>query len=155
MRTFKTRRRVSHSARKMFDLVADIERYPAFVPMCEGLAVRSRQSAGPRTTIIADMTIGYKAFRETFTSRVVLDTERLEIVVDYLDGPFRSLENRWAFQEVSATRSDVDFYIAYEFRSLPLQLLVGGLFDKAFRRLAEAFERRADNLFPVAMPRAV
>ena len=155
MRTFKTRRRVSHTARKMFDLVADIERYPAFVPMCEGLTVRSRQSAGSRTTIIADMTIGYKAFRETFTSRVVLDTERLEIVVDYLDGPFRSLENRWAFQEVSATRSDVDFYIAYEFRSLPLQLLVGGLFDKAFRRLAEAFERRADNLFPVAMPSAV
>ena len=151
MRTFKTRRRVKHTAQKMFDLVADIERYPAFVPMCEGLTVRSRETAGNKVTLIADMTVGYRAFRETFTCRVRLDQENLEILVDYLDGPFRSLENKWAFRDLESGRSEVDFYIAYELRSLALQILVGSLFDKAFRKLAEAFEHRADSLFPSAL----
>ncbi len=99
MPQFSTRRRVQHSASEMFDLVADVERYPEFVPLCQSLAVRKRtpDSEG-REVIVADMTIAYKLIRETFTSRVTLDRARLTILVEYLEGPFRRMNNRWSFR---------------------------------------------------------
>jgi len=132
----------------MFDLVADVDRYPEFVPMCQSLRVKSRKPGeGGVEVLIADMTVAYKLFRETFTSRVTLDRPKLQILVEYLDGPFKHLENRWTFKPVSETASDVEFFISYEFRSRTLSLLMGAMFDAAFRRFADAFERRANQVY--------
>jgi len=146
MPTFHTRRRVPFTAEQMFALVADVEKYPQFLPMCESLAVCSRTQSGDRTVLIANMGVGYKAIREHFTSRVTLFPNVPRVLVEYLDGPFRRLENRWGFLP-SATGCEVDFYIAYEFRSPMLGLLMGAMFDKAFRKFAEAFEQRARNVY--------
>ena len=132
----------------MFDLVADVEHYPEFVPLCRALVVRKRTSASEgREVIVADMTVAYKLVRETFTSRVTLDRPKLEILVEYLDGPFRKMNNRWSFRPAGEHNSDVEFFISYEFRSRTLALLMGALFDAAFRRFATAFERRADEVY--------
>ena len=148
MPSFTNTRRVRHSATDMFDLVADVERYPEFVPLCESLHVRRRVASGEGVDIlVADMTVAYKMFRESFTSRVTLDRPRLSIVVEYLDGPFSRLENRWTFRPQGEAASEVDFYIAYEFRSRTLGLLMGAMFDAAFRKFAEAFEARADEVY--------
>src|SRR3974377_1997541 len=95
---FSTKRRVRHAAAEMFDLVADVEHYPEFVPLCRSLKLRERK-AGPNGTevLVAQMTAAYKFVSETFTSRVTLDRSNLRILVEYLDGPFRRLENRWSF----------------------------------------------------------
>lgn len=148
MHSYRTTRRVKHSAARMFDLVADVERYPEFVPMCESLHLRKRSGeADGVEIIIADMTVAYKVIRETFSSRVTLDRQRLAILVEYLDGPFSHLENRWRFRPENDAASEVDFFIAYEFKSKMLGLVMGALFDSAFRRFAEAFERRADKIY--------
>ena len=164
MPQFSTRRRVGHSAAEMFDLVADIERYPEFVPLCRSMRVRRRFQEDGREVVVAEMTVAYKLLRETFASRVTLDREALVIDVAYLDGPFSRMENRWRFHEVPAMREgtavagevgagaeetacDVEFFISYEFRSRTLALLMGAMFDAAFRRFAAAFERRADIVF--------
>jgi coenzyme Q-binding protein COQ10 len=148
MPNFRSTRRVRHSPADMFDLVADVEKYPLFLPLCEGLSIR-RRSPGPQDgteVLVADMSVGYKAIHETFTSRVTLDRPRLKILVEYIDGPFRHLENRWTFSEDPAGCL-VEFYITYEFRSRMLGLLMGAMFDKAFRRFAEAFEQRANHVY--------
>jgi coenzyme Q-binding protein COQ10 len=148
MPQFSTRRKVRHSAADMFALVADVERYPEFVPLCRQLDVRRRTTtADGREILTAQMTVAYKVFRETFTSRVTLDREHLSILVEYLDGPFRQLENRWVFHPLDEHRCEIEFFIIYEFRSRALGLLMGSMFDHAFRRFAEAFERRADAVF--------
>lgn len=148
MPQFTTNRRVRHSAAEMFNLVADVEHYPQFVPLCRSLSVRKRsKESGDREVIVADMTVAYKLIRETFTSRVTLDRQKLEIVVEYLEGPFRQLNNRWSFRSAGADACDVEFFITYEFRSRTLGLLMGSIFDAAFRRFATAFERRADQVY--------
>jgi coenzyme Q-binding protein COQ10 len=147
MPQLSTTRRVRHAAADMFDLVADVEHYPEFVPLCRSLAVRSRTRAGDRDVIVADMTVAYKFVRETFTSRVTLDRANLEILVEYLEGPFQRLNNRWKFTAVGDHACDVNFFIAYEFRSRALGALMGSVFDAAFRRFAAAFERRADFVY--------
>lgn len=147
MPTFRTKRIVAHSSDAMFDLVADVERYPEFLPLCEALTVRARtRDAAGRETVVANMTAGYGPMRESFTSRVTLDRATREILVSYVDGPFRRLENRWTFLP-QGRGCEVDFYITYEFRSAALALLVGALFDRAFRKFAEAFEARADAVY--------
>ena len=131
----------------MFDLVADVERYPEFVPLCEGLIVRDRRERDGRTMLTADMSVGFKAVRETFTSRVLLDRDDLTIRATYVDGPFKSLDNRWTFRPVAADQCEVGFAIDYEFRSRMLAALMGSQFDRAFRHFATAFEQRADRLY--------
>jgi coenzyme Q-binding protein COQ10 len=147
MPQLSTTRRVRHAAAKMFDLVADVEHYPEFVPLCRALRVRKRIRDGNKEIIVADMTVAYKLIRETFTSRVTLDRVNLEIVVEYLEGPFRRLNNHWNFRPVNDAACDVEFFIAYEFRSRALGMLMGTVFDAAFRRFAAAFERRADQVY--------
>jgi coenzyme Q-binding protein COQ10 len=150
MPSFCTTRRVPFTPRQMLDLVADVERYPEFLPLCEALVVRSRQRRR-RRTLIADMTAGYKAIRETFTSRVTLDPVHTAVsVVGTADsaGPFSRLENRWEFRAAPGG-CDVDFFIAYEFKSMMLQMLVGALFERAFRRYTRAFEERAQTVYGV------
>ncbi len=135
----------------MFDLVADVERYPEFVPLCTALRVRSRRTAGDvRETLIADMSVGYKMIRERFTSRVTLDKPRLRVVVEYIDGPFSHMENIWTFRdEPDGARSLITFFIDYEFRSRMLGALMGSMFDAAFRKFSQAFEERADAIYRV------
>jgi len=147
MPEISTTRRVHHAASEMFDLVADVEHYPEFVPLCESLRVRKRLQEGGKDIVVADMTVAYKLLRQTFTSRVTLDRANLQILVEYLEGPFRQLNNRWSFRAAGDRACDVDFYIAYEFRSRTLGALMGTVFDAAFRRFASAFEQRADRVY--------
>ena len=151
MPSFQTQRRVNHSAAKMFDLVADMESYPQFVPMCAGLRIRSRtRNAEGLDVITAAMDVGYRAIRETFTSKVTLDRANMRIAVDFLDGPFKQGGNRWAFLDLAQERGEasrVDFSITYEFSSRVLALLMGSMFDAAFRRFAQAFEERANVVY--------
>lgn len=148
MPSFSTRRRVRHTAGDMYDLVADVERYPEFLPLCSALKVRSREKGpGGDEIIIADMTVAYKLIRETFRSRVTLQRTQLLILSEYLDGPFSRMENRWTFVPAGEGACDVEFYIDYEFKSRMLGLLMGAMFDVAFRRFAAAFERRADDIY--------
>ncbi|MGH6727137.1 MAG: type II toxin-antitoxin system RatA family toxin [Pseudolabrys sp.] len=148
MPQFSTRRRVLHSAPDMFDLVADCEKYPEFVPLCSALKVRSRTDMGEGIVVlVADMTVAYKLIHQTFTSRVTLDRPNLKILVEYLDGPFKRLQNRWTFRPVGDNACEVEFFIEYEFRSRMLALLMGAMFDAAFRKFAAAFEQRADQVY--------
>jgi coenzyme Q-binding protein COQ10 len=148
MPRFSSKRRVHHSASQMFDLVADVERYPEFVPLCEQLKIRQRKPKPNNTEIlVADMTVSFKLVRETFSSGVVLDRPNLKIAARYLKGPFSSLENRWSFEPTSETECDVGFFLAYEFKSRMLALLMGAMFDTAFARFAVAFEKRADAVY--------
>jgi len=145
---FATKRRVRHAASEMFDLVADMERYPEFVPLCRDLRVR-RRMAGPEGTeiVIADMTAAYKLIVQNCITRVTLDRPDLQILVEYLEGPFSNLENRWVFHAVGDHLCDVEFFISYAFKSRALALLMGTMFDVAFRRFASAFEKRADTIY--------
>lgn len=147
MPQFSTKRRVRHAATDMFDLVAEVEKYPQFVPLCSALTVKTRAEKDGRTVLVADMTVAYKVIRETFTSRVTLDRQSLTILVEYLDGPFKRMQNRWTFYSVETKVCDVEFFIDYEFRSRTLAMLMGAMFDAAFRRFAVAFEQRADEIY--------
>src|SRR5262245_47183727 len=148
MPQFTTSRTVQHSAADMFDLVADVERYPEFVPLCRSLKVRERipEPEGVEV-LIADMRVAYKFVSETFTSRVTLDRPNLQILVEYLEGPFSRLENRWTFQATGERSCKVEFFISYDFKSRALGLLMGSMFEMAFRTFAQAFERRADLVY--------
>jgi len=148
MPRFSSKRRVQHTAAQMFDLVADMERYPEFVPLCQSLKIRQRKvNADGTETVLADMTVSFKLVKETFTTRVTLDRANLKILVEYLRGPFSSLENRWTFEPKSDTACDVGFFIAYEFKSRVLATLMGSMFDAAFARFSAAFEKRADKIY--------
>ena len=148
MPQFSNTRRVRHRAEQMFDLVADVEKYPEFVPLCQSLTVRQRNTDGAgREVIVADMTVSFKLVSESFTSRVTLDRPNQKILVEYLRGPFSKLENRWNFTPQGEASSDVAFFLAYEFKSRMLAMLMGAMFDAAFQRFAGAFEKRADQVY--------
>ena len=148
MPKFSSKRRAHHTAQQMFDLVADVERYPEFVPLCHSLKIRQRTPKEDGTEIVvADMTVSFKLVRETFTSRVTLDRPNLKILVEYLQGPFSNLENRWSFDPKSDDSCDVGFFLSYEFKSRMLAMLMGTMFDAAFQRFAAAFEKRADVVY--------
>ena len=132
---------------QMFDLVADVEQYPEFLPLCEDLRIRRRAQSGEGIeTLVAEMSVGYKAISETFTTRVTLDEPRLRILVEYVEGPFSYLENRWTFKPDPAGCA-VEFYITYEFKSFALRMLMGAMFERAFAKFADAFEARADVVY--------
>jgi coenzyme Q-binding protein COQ10 len=157
MPTFQTRHFVPYSPAQMYDLVADVEQYPQFLPLVEGLKVLKREQEGATTVLTATMAVGYKAIHETFATRVTLQPDERLIVANYLDGPFRQLENRWRFPALTrngTAGTDVDFYISYEFKSLMLGMLVGAMFDQAFRKFTSAFEARARVVYgpPAASP---
>ena len=148
MPELSTTRRVRHAASEMFDLVADVEHYPEFVPMCSGLKVRQRTPGGEGIeVIVADMTVSFKLVHETFRSRVTLDRPKLKILVEYLQGPFSRMQNRWSFVPAGEAACDIEFFIDYEFKSRMLGALMGSMFDLAFRRFSSAFEQRADKVY--------
>jgi len=137
----------------MFDLVADVGSYPEFVPLCSGMRIRSRTPRPDgKEVVVAVMTIAYKVIRQSFTSRVTLDRENLSLFVDYLDGPFSRMHNKWVFHPKGERACEVEFFIDYEFRSRAFALLAGAVFDQVFRRMVAAFEQRADKVYgrPIA-----
>jgi coenzyme Q-binding protein COQ10 len=148
MPSFRTKRDVPFSASQMFALVADVERYPEFLPLCTGLTVLSRRPLGEGEELTARMNVGYKAITESFTTQVVTKPEEKRIDVSYLNGPFKRLVNHWTFTDkAGGTGSTIDFFIDYEFRSMLMGALVGAMFDQAFRKFAGAFEERAAHVY--------
>jgi coenzyme Q-binding protein COQ10 len=135
-------RRLPYSCEQMFDLVADVARYDEFLPWVVATRVRSDSE----TEMVADMLVGFKAIREKFTSRV--DKSRPErIEVHYLDGPLRDLDNSWTFRPTQDGGCEIDFAVEFTFRNAVFEAIAGQYFDRAFRKMVEAFERRADDLY--------
>lgn len=153
MPRFDTIRHVPFSADEMFALVADVEKYPLFVPLCESLVVHGRdQRADGSETITATMGIGYKAIRERFTTSVLLDPAARSIDVRNKNGPFRKLENKWRFATRTSQSCEVRFALDYEFSSPLLAIVMGAVFDTAFRKFADAFEARAAVVYGPRSP---
>mgnify|MGYP001178232946 CR=1 FL=1 len=146
MPSFETRRQVPFTPLEMFELVADVEHYPEFVPLCEGLTVVSRDGEGDKRTLVAGTDVCYKVIRESFSSKVSLDRTVPRVDVDLVQGPFNRLINRWTFSE-NAAGCEIRFFIDYEFKSRILGAMMGSMFDRAFRMFAEAFEKRADVVY--------
>ena len=142
MPTHAERRTLPYSQQQLFELVADVERYPEFLPWCVGARVRERK----QNVIVADLLIGYRMVRERFTSRIVLDRPR-RIDVSYSEGPFRYLNNHWLFEPEPGGGCTIDFYVDFEFRSRMLQKVIELLFNEAVRRMVSAFETRARRLY--------
>lgn len=141
MPSHSERKTLPYSREQLFDLVADVGNYPKFLPWCVATRVRSSSD----TMLVADMIIGFKAFRETFTSRVALQRpDRIE--VSYEDGPFKYLTNRWIFEK-SGDSTTIDFHVDFEFRSRILERAIGVVFGQAVKRMVSAFETRADELY--------
>lgn len=143
MPTHAEQRLLPYTPEQLFDLVADIERYPEFLPWCVGARIKSRQE----NLLIADLVIGFKMIRERFTSRVTLDRPNLRIDVAYTEGPFRYLDNHWTFRPEPGGNTRLDFFVDFEFKSILLQKIIGALFNEAVRRMVAAFEARAKQLY--------
>ena len=142
MPTHAEQRVLPYTPRQLYDLVADVDRYPEFLPWCIGARVKSRSD----DALIADLVIGFKMFRERYTSRVHLDEENLVIDVEYLEGPFKRLDNHWKFM-TEGEGCRIDFYVDFEFRSRILQKAIQPLFNEAVKRMVSAFEGRAKDLY--------
>jgi coenzyme Q-binding protein COQ10 len=136
------RRELPHSAAQMFELVADVRRYPEFLPWVSAVRIRENTEA----LMLADMIVGFKSLRETFISRV-LKTPTSEIVVDYVDGPMKYLHNKWTFEDLPGGGSAVDFTVDFAFRSAIFEAVAGQFFDSALRKMTGAFIARADDLY--------
>jgi len=149
MPTHAERRRLPYSPEQLFNLVADIEKYPEFLPWCVGARVREKKG----NTIVGDLLIGYRMVRERFTSKIVLDRPR-HIDVSYSEGPFRYLTNHWEFVPEPDGGCTIDFYVDFEFRSRVLQKIIEVLFNEAVRRMVGAFEARARHLYGAERTRA-
>lgn len=135
-------RRLPYSAEQMFDLVADVGRYPEFLPWVVATRVRSDDGR----EMVADMLVGFKTLREKFTSRVLKDRPgRLEVI--YIDGPMRDLDNVWHFRSLEDGGCEIDFRVEFSFKNRMFEMLAGQYFDRAFRKMVAAFEQRADLLY--------
>ena len=140
------KRFLPYTAQQMYELVADIESYPEFLPWTAAARIRSRKDMGDHEIVEADLVISFKVFRERFGSRVVLWPQRLRIETDYLDGPFRYLHSHWAFADCDGG-CEVDFAVDFEFRNAILQKVIGVVFNEAMNRIVRAFEERAADLY--------
>ncbi len=141
MPTHAEKRFLPYTPEQVFDLVADIERYPEFLPWCVGARIRERRD----NIILGDLLIGWRMVREKFTSRVTLNRPG-RIDVEYAEGPFRYLRNHWVLERQPGGCL-VDFYVDFEFRSRMLQGVISALFNEAVKRMVSAFEKRAKELY--------
>jgi coenzyme Q-binding protein COQ10 len=142
MPTHAEKKLLPYTREQLFDLVADIERYPEFLPWCVGARIRERHG----NEIVGDLLIGYKMVRERFTSRVVLSRpDRID--VSYSEGPFKYLNNHWLFLPQPGGGCLIDFYVDFEFRSKMLQKIMEMFFTEAVKRMVAAFEARAHRLY--------
>ena len=146
MPTHSETRRMPYSARQMYDLVADVQSYPEFLPWCSGARIRSRTPQDDAVVMLADLIISFKVFRESFGSRVTLHEDDKVIETAYIDGPFRYMESRWAFRDVEGG-CEVSFDVDFEFKSRLLQGAANMFFQDAMQRVVRAFERRAHELY--------
>lgn len=142
MPTHAEQRVLGYSPEQLYGLVADVERYPEFLPWCIAARIKRRESR----LVVADLVIGFKMLRERFTSRVTLDEAGRRIDVAYVEGPFKYLNNHWIFQ-AHPDGCLIDFYVDFEFRSRLLQKIMQPLFHEAVRRMVQAFETRAHTLY--------
>jgi len=147
MPTHGETRHMPYSARQMYDLVADVVRYPEFIPWIAAARIRSVTPHRDGTQLMeADLVVSFKVFREKFGSRVVLDEPELTIDVEYLDGPFRYMKSRWKFRD-AADGCTVEFFVDFEFRNAVLTKVIGVVFNEAMQRIVRAFETRAAELY--------
>ena len=135
-------RKLPYSAEQMFDLVADVKRYHEFLPW----VIAARVKSDSETEMVADLVVGFKSLRERFTSRVAKDRPR-KIAVHYVDGPLSDLDNVWTFRSIGEGTCEVDFQVDFQFKNKVFQALAGQYFDRAFRKMVEAFEQRAEELY--------
>jgi coenzyme Q-binding protein COQ10 len=149
MPTHAEKRIMPYSAEEMYALIADVGSYPEFLPWCVAARIREKKPLpdGSGEVMEADLVISFKVYRERFGSRVTLRPEQYVIDVEYLDGPFKYLNNHWTFRPLDASRCEVDFFVDFEFRSGLLQRLIGVVFNEAMQRIVRAFERRAHDLY--------
>lgn len=145
MPTHSETRHLPYRADEMYALVADVERYPEFLPWCAAARVRKVTQEGDHAVMEAELVISFKVFRERFGSRVTLWPEQRRIDTAYLDGPFRHMESRWAFREAEAG-CEVEFHVDFAFRNAILQKVIGVVFNEAMHQVVRAFERRAAAL---------
>lgn len=131
-----------YTPEQLFDLVADIEKYPVFLPWCVATRILSKSE----TAVIADLSVGYKIFRETFRSKVHL-TPKTRIDVEYINGPFHSLNNHWSFKHAPASGTHIDFFIDFEFRNHFFQRATQAVFESTFNKMLSSFEKRAHQLY--------
>lgn len=147
MTTHSDSRRLPYTAQQMYDLVADVERYPEFLPWCAAARVREEKPAEYGRLMEADLVISFKVFRERFGSRVELHDNDMKIVTEYIDGPFKYLKSTWGFEPLDEGGCKVSFFVDFEFRNFVLQRAIGLVFNEAMRRIVQAFERRAAELY--------
>ena len=148
MPTHSETRTLPWTARQMYDLVADVARYPEFLPWTAAARIRSREPQSDGTEVVeADLVISFKVFRERFGSRVILDTGAMTIDTTYIEGPFRHMHSRWGFRDTADDRCEVSFFVDFAFRNAILQKVIGVVFDEAMRRIVKAFEARAAALY--------
>ena len=155
MGNFKMHKRIRHQWSDLFDLVADIESYPNFVPCCQATKVMARKGDGTDTTVIMSrMTVGVSALRVSYANRTLTDLRERRITVESVDGPLRHLRAVWEFAPDGDEWTDVSFAVSYEFSSPMLAVLASGIFESMFRQILDAFEQRADQLFRSPAARA-
>ena len=138
----KERRFINHSPLNLFKLVSDVKKYPEFLPWCLGARVKNNS----KNNFDADLIIGFKIYKEIYSSEVILDHVNKKIIVNYKDGPFEHLDNYWIFKE-NMKGCEVEFMVDFKFKSVFLQTLMETLFSEAVRRMVGAFEKRANELF--------
>jgi len=146
MPTHSETRQLPYSAQQMYDLVADVARYPQFLPWTAAARIRSDEDRGDHRVMEADLVISFKVFRERFTSRVVLWPEAKKIDTEYLDGPFKYMKSNWHFED-NLEGCQVHFFVDFEFRNAILQKVIGVVFNEAMQRIVRAFENRAKELY--------
>ena len=136
-----------YTAQQMYDLVADVSKYPDFLPWTAAARIRSDKDMGDHRVMEADLVISFKVFRERFTSRVVLWPDAHKLDTEYLDGPFKYMKSNWAFTDRPEGGCDVTFFVDFEFKSAILQKIIGVVFNEAMQRIVGAFEKRAEALY--------
>ncbi len=146
MPTHSETRVLPYTARQMYDLVADVAKYPEFLPWCAAARIRSVDEKGDHSVMLADLVISFKVFRERFGSRVTLWEDDLKIDTEYLDGPFRKMISNWSFRDVEGG-CEVQFFVDFEFKNAILQKVIGVVFNEAMQRIVKAFENRAAALY--------
>lgn len=146
MPTHSETKLLPYTSQQMYDLVADVARYPEFLPWCAAARIRSRRPQGTAEIMEADLVISFKVFRERFGSRVTLWPEDMRIETEYLDGPFKYLQSWWRFRPAEGG-CEIEFFVDFEFRNKVLQGVIGVVFHDAMQRIVRAFERRAAQLY--------
>ncbi|MHA6262001.1 type II toxin-antitoxin system RatA family toxin [Arenibacterium sp. CAU 1754] len=146
MPTHSETRHLPYTAQQMYDLVADVAKYPEFLPWCAAARIRKTYAQGTAEVMEADLVISFKVFRERFGSRVTLHPDIMRIDTEYLDGPFKYLKSNWQFAD-AGEGCDVSFFVDFEFKNAILQKVIGLVFNEAMQRIVRAFEDRANALY--------